>query len=357
MRWIHKAVGRPSDEFDEDAGPVSIYDGTDHDTGGRPLPPPRPAATGEVKALTAAVRLGRAEALVARLDERLAASPFPGDATARVALDEAAAFARLCGWQGGAGRLGRLVFDRSGVEDDGDVRALWVWRELARAESDRIGATDPAVLAERLSAGGFGSLDAAEAFDVLQDTPALAMTAAERRDRAGRWIAAAAGLPVFGPVATGAALFATWTAQPGTAWFPGAVIAMRFAAGRDLRTLRFLPLTGGGHFPFGSAMPLPDRVLLWASAAADAAAGHLLQLDRLAEWRDRAEGRVRSRLAWRLLPLFHAAPLCDSAGLARRLGVTPQYVNRALQALAAEDLIEETTGSGKYRLWRARPRP
>lgn len=360
---LDHAPDRPDDE-ENDSLP-SIYDRADGEAPRRPAPPaaPRAGAGNEpaegLAALGAAAALGRAEARLARLDERLAASPFCADAVARVALEEAAALARLHGWRGGAGRLGRLAFDRAGLDAEGDVRALWIWRELARPEPDRIATADPAALAARISAGGSGALDAAEAADALHGAPAPAMPAAERRDRAARWLAAAAAtaaaLPALGPVTCGAALFAAWTAEPGAARPVGAVLAMRFAPGRDLRALPFLPLAVPGRDrAFGPAASLPDRVALWAAAAGDAAAAHLLRLDRLAAWRDAAEGRVRSRLGLRLLPLLHAAPLVESAGLARRLRVTPQYVNRALQALAAAGLVEETTGGDKYRLWRAR---
>jgi hypothetical protein len=138
-----------------------------------------------------------------------------------------------------------------------------------------------------------------------------------------------------------------------------AMMAMRFAAGREMRALRFAPVALGAERAraFGPARDLADRIVRWSAAVEDGAARRLMALDRLAEWRRDAEARALPKLARRLLPLLHAAPALESGALARRLGVTPQYVNRALQTLAREGLAAETTGRSKYRLWRANLAP
>lgn len=339
------------DNLDEDdVAPVSIYDADQGEAAVAP-PPLRRAPIAQVGgAPFDAVALARAEAVLARLDERAGRWPWGASAAVgRIAAVEAAALGATLGWRGGAAALTARDPDAESVDNGAEAWTRWAVAALARPATAR---DDPIA---SLAASGWRAMDAAEVRDALErpDASRDADAAAEALTASAEEAAAAAG-PCA--VLRGAAVFEVWTAQagwPARARLTGAVVAMCAAARGVCRALPFAPLAAAGAL--AAARPLAagpgDTVLRWAQAVERAALAHLLALDRLEAWR--ADPRLARGLAARLADALMTRPAADGAWLQARLGVTQQHMNRELTRLRAVGLVAEATRRSRFRRWAA----
>ncbi|NCO15632.1 MAG: hypothetical protein GW902_00145 [Alphaproteobacteria bacterium] len=333
---------------EDDAAPVSIYDAAE-DTA--PHPPPL-ARRAHVPRFAGAVALARAEAALARLDERTRRWRWGAPAAvSRIAAAEAAALGATLGWRGGAAALVARDAGTDFVTDEAEAWTRWAAAALARPAA----AADPVAA---LAASGWRAMDAAAVRDALADPAAPRDAEAAAETEAGAEAAAQAAAAGADACAAlrGAAAFEAWTAQagwPARARLTGAVVAMRAAACGVCRALPFAPLAAAGALT--ATRPLaagPDETALrWAPAVERAALAHLLALDRLEAWR--ADLRLASGLAARVADALMTQPTADGAWLQARLGVTQQHMNRALTALRAAGLVAEATRRGRFRRWRA----
>lgn len=272
-----------------------------------------------------------------RLAERVAIIG-PG-AVQRLALAEASSFSWWSGDRVTADRLALWLSYRIGaVEEGGEglIRTAWAARRLGSAGQGRgIAATLAAVLGED------GRANAGLLADVAVEVEALA------------------GIST---VTMGCALCHLWRSldeRPDhLRGLEAAVLGARVSAlvsGRG--ALPFLPLTLTGFAALTASGSPEARLAGWISGAHRAVLSSLMTLERLANWRRRAEAEtadLSGRTPVRLIAALMTHPMLTAAQAEAETGASRAAVQRNLQILTNHDLIRETTGQGRYRLWAAR---
>jgi len=264
------------------------------------------------------------------LDSRLRRAPK--GMRLRLALREAA---DLSWWTGD-----RLTSDRL---------ALWIGLRIGSTEDSEQALARAGWTARRLSGGpapteGFGAFFERDGDD-QSAVPDLAEVLASVED--------------LHPVVQAAVGFFAWRilgterAREGEA----AVLAARLAAGMSRapgQGALFLPLamTGPGTFR-GQGEP-PRKLAMWIAGAEQATLAALMDLDRLEEWRARADvatNDLSGRTPALLLDVFESwphvtAPLAEAETHASRAAM-----QRNLDRLTERGVIREVTGQGRYRVW------
>lgn len=249
----------------------------------------------------------------------------------------------------GAGEAGTAEARRAGEEDRSDDEAL----ELP-------GNADPL-------AGELAALDRALArsSEILSRDAALARGPRDpliydpdwaEGDRLEAWRRAAAAAQSEPPLLAAAILWDSWERDPPLerqAWLGALLVAA---------TLRARHKTRSHLFCVNSALRLAPRekrrsrdpatrlAAFLAAIAAGADAG-MAEHDRWLLARRRLEGRLKGRRSSSRLPalvdLILARPIASAGMIAAELGVTP----RAAQGMVAELGLREVTGRGRYRAW------
>ena len=192
------------------------------------------------------------------------------------------------------------------------------------------------------SLGEEGRTDAGLLADVAQEMAALAGTSAVTR---------------------GCALCHLWRAldeRPDhLRGIEAAVLAARLAGqGPGRRSgLAFLPLSLAG-FAALTASGTPERRLAgWIAGAHQAVLAALLSLDRLADWRGKAEmetADLSGRTPGLLIAALTAQPMLAAPQAEAETGASRAAVQRNLDLLVARGLTREVTGQGRFRVWAAR---
>lgn len=134
-----------------------------------------------------------------------------------------------------------------------------------------------------------------------------------------------------------------------------AVTAARVAAG-DARGAVFVPLAMGGATGL-RAEGSPDRKLaIWLEGVESSALTAMRHLDQIEAWVAKAEA-VMAPLSGRTPPLLRgvlaAWPLVSAPMAEKLTGASRAAVQRNLAWMDAEGLIQEVTGQGRFRMWRA----
>jgi hypothetical protein len=116
----------------------------------------------------------------------------------------------------------------------------------------------------------------------------------------------------------------------------------------------FLPLLLAGPQALRRDGSPQAQLARWLIGAEQATLAALLHLDRLAAWREKAATKL-ARLSGRTPPRLVAA-LADwpmvSAPMAEAItGASRAAVQRNLDIMAADGLIREVTGHGRFRMW------
>jgi hypothetical protein len=135
-----------------------------------------------------------------------------------------------------------------------------------------------------------------------------------------------------------------------------AVVAARVAAQVGRGGAVFLPLVLGGPSALRQTGTPRDRLALWLAGAEQSTLAALQHLDRLAEWQDRTARTVAKRSGKTpalLAKVLAVWPLVSAPMAEAQTGASRAAVQRNLDAMAAEGLIREVTGQGRYRVWTA----
>ncbi len=303
--------------------------------------PPLPKATKERLVEAGAWRAAEASLAVeladlafdaGRLAERLRVAG-PG-AVQRLALEEAAS---LSWWTGD-----RIAADRL---------ALWTSYRIGAAEADGAGLIHTAWAARRLMAPGARGLRAVLA-DVLGDDGRGDLLLAAEVEAALQTVA---GLSA---VTRGCALFHLWQSlderPEHLRGLEAAVLGAR-VAGQG--ALPFLPLSLAGFEGLTAAGPPERRLAGWIQGAQRAVLAALMRLERLADWRAKAEAGtadLSGRTPARLIAALAAQPMLGAAQAEAETGASRAAVQRNLDVLEARGLAREVTGQGRFRVWAAR---
>jgi hypothetical protein len=315
------------------------------DPGGAEKPP---LPQGERAALVDAAGWRAAEAALApdlvelafdagRLTERVAVAGQ--GAVQRLALEEAASLSWWTGDRVTGDRLALWLGYRIGAAEEGGeglIRTAWAARRLMVSRAGQGPGLADALLA---SLGEEGRTD-----------PGLIEDASVE-------IAALQGLS---SVTQGCALFHLWRAldeRPDhLRGLEAAVLGMRLAAAQD-RGMPFLPLSLTGFSPLTASGSTEARLAGWISGAHRAVLAALMRLERLAQWRYRAEAAtagLQGRTPARLIAALAAQPMLGAAQAEAETGASRAAVQRNLDLLTARGLIREVTGQGRFRVWAAK---
>lgn len=114
----------------------------------------------------------------------------------------------------------------------------------------------------------------------------------------------------------------------------------------------FLPLVQARAFGRAAA----GVQAFYQAVEAGALAG-LLELDRLAGWKARADAAISDlsgRIPVQMVAAFLALPLATADTMSTRLNASPSAVRRNLSLFQERGLIQEVTGQSRFRCWRAR---
>jgi hypothetical protein len=162
------------------------------------------------------------------------------------------------------------------------------------------------------------------------------------------------------PVTRGAALFHLWRSldeRPDHLRNLEAAILAARVSGGEARGLPFVPIALAG---FGglNVTGTPERRLAgWISNTRNAVLSALLELDRLAVWRARAEREtagLSGRTPARLIACLAAYPMVATPLAEAETGASRAAVQRNLDLLCERGLVREVTGQGRFRVWAAR---
>lgn len=280
--------------------------------------------------------LARLTQVFGELDTRLRGAA-PG-VRQRLALREAADLSWWTGDRLGAERLGLWVGLRIGSTEDTEqalARAGWAVRRLSGGRSPVEGL---AAFLERPVEDTRDDPDQSAVADLAQ---------------------LLASIEPLHPVTQSAILFSAWRmiglerARDQEA----AVLAARHAAGMSRlpgQGALFLPLamTGPGAFR-GQGEPV-RKLAAWIAGAEQATLAALMELDRLADWRRRADAGtadLSGRTPALLLDVFAGWPLVTAPLAEAQTGASRAAVQRNLDKLMDRGLIREVTGQGRYRVW------
>lgn len=259
-------------------------------------------------------------------------------AAQRLALEEAASLSWWTGDRVSADRLALWLSYRIGAADEGGeglIRTAWAARRLMAP------------------VGQGGDLIAATLGEDARGDAALWADAAVALE-------AVAGLSA---ITRGCATFHLWRAldeRPDhLRGIEAAVLAARLAGqGPGRRSgLAFLPLSLAG-FAALTASGTPERRLAgWIAGAHQAVLAALLSLDRLADWRGKAEmetADLSGRTPGLLIAALTAQPMLAAPQAEAETGASRAAVQRNLDLLVARGLTREVTGQGRFRVWAAR---
>lgn len=164
------------------------------------------------------------------------------------------------------------------------------------------------------------------------------------------------------PVTQAAVLFQAWRLiGPETARdLEAAVVAARHGAAMSRlpgQGAPFLPLATGGPGGLQGQGEPRRKLAAWIAGAEQSVLAALLHLERLTAWRQRAEdatGDLSGRVPALLLDVIEGWPLVAAPLAETETGASRAAVQRNLDRLTDRGLIEEITGQGRFRLWRAR---
>ncbi|MCW1934893.1 hypothetical protein [Pararhodobacter zhoushanensis] len=250
----------------------------------------------------------------------------------RLALAEAADMAWWAGERFPAERLGLWVGLRVGSTEDSEgalARAGWAARRLMQGNAPVMGM------------GDFLNRPSEAVYDLAALLP-------EIED--------------LHPVTQSAILFHAWqlTGPDRGRDLEAAVLAARHAAGMSRlpgQGALFVPLAMNGPDSLRARGTPAQRLAQWIAGAERATLAALLMLDRLGDWRTRADGAIADlsgRVPGLLLEVLQNWPLVPAPLAEAQTGASRAAVQRNLDRLSERGLIREVTGQGRFRVWVAR---
>ncbi|MBL9046099.1 MAG: hypothetical protein JNK34_02130 [Tabrizicola sp.] len=271
-----------------------------------------------------------------RLSERVALAG-PG-AVKRLALAEASSLSWWSGDRVTSDRLALWLSYRIGAAEEGGqglIRTAWVARRLAAPAQGR-------GLAEMLAAvlGEEGRANPGLLADVVAEMASLEGVHAVTR---------------------GAALCQLWRSldeRPDhLRGLEATVLGMRVSGPESGRgAVTFLPLTLTGFSALSASGSPEARLAGWITGAHRAVLSALMLLERLAEWRARAEAEtndLQGRTPARLIAALTSHPMLAAPQAEAETAASRAAVQRNLGLLVVRGLVREVTGQGRFRVWAA----
>jgi len=161
------------------------------------------------------------------------------------------------------------------------------------------------------------------------------------------------------PVTQAAMLFQAWR-MLGASWsrdIEAAVLAARHAASMSRKSGQgalFLPLAMSGADTFRGQGAPTSKLRAWIVGAERATMAALLHLETVSDWQHKARDTVSDlsgRTPAKLVEVFTTYPLVSAPMAERETGASRAAVQRNIDRLAAQHLIREMTGQGRYRVW------
>ncbi|MFV1800265.1 hypothetical protein [Phaeobacter sp. Ay1a-4a] len=285
-----------------------------------------------------AARLAKVAGRLGALDDRLLRGPEGW--RHRLALIEAADLSWFAGDRVSPDRLALWISMRlSGVQDDSEAlaRAGWAVR--------------------RLTSGPEPMVDLASFLD--RRDPEKFENNAERFDeRAGSWLDVMTAAVDLHPITSACMGFHLWSlaglGQHGDQ-IEAAVTASRIAASDGSGAI-FAPLAMGGAGGLrGSGLP-PERLARWLDGMNSAILTAMRTLDDIEAWAGRAEN-VMAHLSGStpvaLRKIFTEWPLVSAPMAEILTGASRAAVQRNLKLMDEMGLVQEISGQGRFRIWRA----
>ncbi|QDL94398.1 hypothetical protein FDP22_21230 (plasmid) [Paroceanicella profunda] len=291
----------------------------------------------EGRALTAAA------VAFARLDERLRAGPE--GLVRRLALMDISDLLWSEGVRIAPERLALYVHLRAGAPAEGD-------RELALAG-----------WAFRRLLGGPGPLDGLQAFLGRRPAPADGLLDFSQRPvglafdgLAEDWRSVLGQAGALHPISRAGCAFAAWRlfglSGAGAVLEPAVVAARLGGAGR---ALPFLPLAIGERNALRAGGGSPaERLQGWYRGIETACLRGYMELDRLADWEQRATAALADlsgRTPPALVAALLAAPVLSAEMAAATVGVSFSAAARNLALFEERGLVREVTGQERFRFW------
>ena len=135
----------------------------------------------------------------------------------------------------------------------------------------------------------------------------------------------------------------------------GAVGAARLSGAEGQGGALFAPLQTSGAGGLRGADP-EERLGRWLKAAEQGIIGSMRQIDQLEAWEARAIARcsrLSGRTPPRLISVLRDWPLVTAPMAEELTGASRAAIQRNLVWLEAEGLVQEVTGQGRFRVWRA----
>lgn len=320
-------------------------------------PTPQPVSVEAWRAAEAAHgrSLARAATAFARLDERLRCAPLRPALLQRLSALEAT---NLAGGEGALVSIERVALDQvdrlSG--EDREAAALerihWAIRRLSSPARSPF--ENYASLCDFLQRRPQSQAGDASRFDSLMEIGG----AGEARFEA--WRAHLEALEGLHPFTRAAAAYQAWRAlslgAPGGVIEPG-VIAARLASGDSEGGAPFAPVAlSDRHGVATLSGDATERLRRWLILLTEASTQARLHTERLTDWAQTAQvatQNMKGDTPARLIDLLLRRPALSAPMAAKALNRTPAAMRTALKRLEAISLIEEMTGQGRFRYWRA----
>ncbi|MFV1636690.1 MULTISPECIES: hypothetical protein [Phaeobacter] len=285
-----------------------------------------------------AARLAKVAGRLGALDDRLLRGP--NGWRHRLALIEAADLSWLAGDRVSSDRLALWISMRlSGTQDDPEALARIGWA------------------VRRLTGGPGPKVDLAAFLD--RRDPENIEDGAERfEDRAGGWLAVMSAASDLHPITCACMGYHLWNmaglGQHGDQ-IEAAVTASRIAASDGSGAI-FAPLAMGGAGGLrGSGLP-PERLARWLDGMNSAILTAMRTLDDIEAWAGRAEN-VMAHLSGStpvaLRKIFTEWPLVSAPMAEILTGASRAAVQRNLKLMDEMGLVQEISGQGRFRIWRA----
>ncbi|SMX49805.1 hypothetical protein [Maliponia aquimaris] len=305
--------------------------------------PPLPRAEPDERALVAdwqaaqasqALRLARVAARFGALDDRLARGPEGW--RHRLALLASSEFSWMSGDRVSVDRLGLWQAMRLGATDEDTTdlqRAAWTFRRLSGGPGPE---PDFASFLGRHEVEGVEPLT----------------------EKVAAWNAVMGLTSSLHPLVRACFAFHLWPLTgigPEGDVLEGAVVAARLSGAEGQGGALFAPLQIGGAGGLRGADP-EERLGRWLKAAEQGIIGSMRQIDQLEAWEARAiarSSRLSGRTPPRLISVLRDWPLVTAPMAEELTGASRAAIQRNLAWLEAEGLVQEVTGQGRFRVWRA----
>lgn len=163
------------------------------------------------------------------------------------------------------------------------------------------------------------------------------------------------------PVTQAAILFHAWRmiGPEHARDLEAAVLAARYGASMSRlpgQGASFLPLATTGPGALRGQGDATRKLAAWMAGAEQATLAALMALDRLRDWRKKADAAtadLSGRVPALLLDVLETWPLVPAPLAETETGASRAAVQRNLDTLASRGLVRELTGNGRFRVWAA----